>query len=80
MFRHPRPTEELYDVENDKYELNNLAEDATHANVLERMRNTLAEWQSEFGDMGDISEEQDESEMVPEWRTTANSLPNIHSN
>ena len=62
MFR-SRPTEELYDVENDKYELNNLAEDRGHANVLERMRNVLLEWQSEFGDMGDISEEQ----MVAKW-------------
>ena len=63
MFRYPRPTEELYDVENDKYELNNLAEDASHTDILQRMRNTLAEWQSEFGDMGDISEEQ----MVASW-------------
>ena len=63
MFQSPRPTEELYDVENDKYELNNLAEDTAHANVLDRMRNALLEWQTEFGDMGDISEEQ----MVAAW-------------
>ncbi len=62
MFR-SRPAEELYDVENDKFELNNLAEDAAHANVLERMQGALAEWQSDFGDMGDISEEQ----MVARW-------------
>ena len=65
MFRYPRPTEELYDVENDKYELNNLAEDASHADVLERMRNTLAEWQTEFGDMGDITEEQMKAKWYP---------------
>ncbi len=63
MFQSPRPVEELYDVENDKFELNNLAEDAGHANVLERMRGALAQWQSEFGDMGDIPEEQ----MVAKW-------------
>ena len=63
MFRYPRPTEELYDVENDRYELNNLADDSGHHNVLERMRNTLTQWQSEFGDMGDIPEEQ----MVATW-------------
>lgn len=62
MFR-SRPAEELYDVENDKYELNNLAEDTAHVSVLDRMRGTLAQWQSEFGDMGDISEEQ----MVAGW-------------
>ncbi len=63
MFQSPRPAEELYDVENDKYELNNLAENAAHADVLKRMRETLTAWQSEFGDMGDISEE----EMVAKW-------------
>ena len=65
MFRYPRPTEELYDVENDRYELHNLAEDVSHADVLQRMRNTLAEWQSEFGDMGDISEEQMKAKWYP---------------
>ena len=63
MFRSPRPAEELYDTENDRYELNNLAEDAGHQDVLERMRGTLAAWQSEFGDMGHIPEEQ----MVATW-------------
>ncbi len=63
MFQSPRPAEELYDVENDKYELNNLAENAAHADVLKRMRETLTAWQSEFGDMGNISEE----EMVAKW-------------
>ena len=57
------PAEELYDVENDTYELNNLAENAAHANVLKRMREALTTWQSEFGDMGNISEEQ----MVAKW-------------
>ena len=63
MFRYPRPAEELYDVENDRYELNNLAADTEHHNVLERMRGALSQWQSDFGDMGDISEEQ----MVAQW-------------
>ena len=63
MFQSPCPTEELYDVENDKYELNNLAENAAHANVLKRMRKALTAWQSKFGDMGNISEEQ----MVANW-------------
>ena len=62
MFR-PRPPEELYDVENDKFELNNLADSAEHTNVLERMRGALTQWQADFGDMGDVSEEQ----MVARW-------------
>ena len=63
MFRSPRPAEELYDTENDQYELNNLAADPEHQDALERMRGALAEWQSEFGDMGNIPEEQ----MVATW-------------
>ncbi len=63
MFQTPRPTEELYDVENDKYELNNLAEDAAHATVLERLRKALTQWQSDFGDMGEIPEDQ----MIERW-------------
>lgn len=63
MFQSPRPVEELYDVENDRYELNNLAGDAEHQATLERMRGALTTWQSDFGDMGDISEEQ----MVATW-------------
>ena len=63
MFRSPRPAEELYDTENDRYELNNLAEDAGNQDVLQRMRGALAQWQSKFGDMGNIPEEQ----MVATW-------------
>ena len=63
MFRCPRPAEELYDVENDRYELNNLAGDVGHHDVLERMRGALTQWQSDFGDMGDIPEDQ----MVATW-------------
>ena len=63
MFRSPRPVEELYDTENDRYELNNLAEDTGHQDILERMRGTLTAWQSEFGDMGHIPEK----EMVATW-------------
>ncbi len=62
MFR-PRPPEELYDVENDRFELTNLADSADHSDVLERMRGALTQWQSDFGDLGDVSEEQ----MVARW-------------
>ena len=63
MFRSPRPAEELYDTKNDRYELNNLAADTDHRDVLQRMRGALAQWQSDFRDMGNIPEEQ----MVATW-------------
>jgi hypothetical protein len=63
MFQHPRPAEELYDTENDPWEVNNLAGDPEHRETLERMRGVLDDWRAQYGDMGDISEEQ----MVAQW-------------
>lgn len=48
--------EELYDLEADPHELNNLAEDPAHRKTLKRFRDALAEWQAETGDLGLIPE------------------------
>lgn len=45
-----RPIEELYDLENDPYESNNLAHLDEQREVLERLRNMLIEWQVRTGD------------------------------
>jgi N-sulfoglucosamine sulfohydrolase len=58
-----RPVEELYDTANDGYELNNLAGDAKHRTVLERMRGALDAWRAAVGDMGVV----DEWEMKRQW-------------
>ena len=63
MFRCPRPVEELYDTENDPFELNNLAADPDHQETMARLRRTLDDWRNEFGDLGDVSEDQ----MVARW-------------
>lgn len=42
-FEAPRPIEELFDVANDPYELNNLAMNPEYVEILEDMRNQLAE-------------------------------------
>jgi arylsulfatase A-like enzyme len=39
----PRPAEFLFDIENDLWETNNLAENAEYKSVLEKMRNLLKE-------------------------------------
>ena len=62
MFQ-PRPAEELYDTQNDPYEINNLANDPEYERELKRLRGALDEWLREVGDMGRISE----SEMVRSW-------------
>lgn len=46
------PEEELYDLENDPYEINNLANDKAFAKSLDEMRNKLNDWHSSIKDYG----------------------------
>jgi len=45
-----RPEEELYDVEKDPFQLNNLASDPSFASVKEEMRKELLAWMEKTGD------------------------------
>jgi arylsulfatase A-like enzyme len=56
MFFMEKPVEELYDVENDPWEVNNLANDPKYAAVLDRMRKALDDWRMEIYDAGVIPE------------------------
>ena len=47
-----RPKEELYDLENDPHEINNLADDPGYRNVLKQMRKSLSRWETRSGDQG----------------------------
>ncbi|MDF1813001.1 MAG: sulfatase-like hydrolase/transferase [Verrucomicrobiales bacterium] len=51
-----KPVEELYDLEADPHEINNLAEDSDYKEKLETMRKELADWQFEIGDIGLLPE------------------------
>ena len=55
-FFREKPVEELYDTENDPWEVHNLATDPEYADVLERMRGALDNWRSETRDVGVIPE------------------------
>ncbi len=46
-FVQPRPVEELYDVLNDPFELNNLADDITYKAVINRLRREQDRWLKE---------------------------------
>lgn len=59
-----KPAEELYDVEADPHEINNLADDPRHAADLERLRAALEKWEQQCGDLGMMPEE----ELVEQWR------------
>lgn len=52
LFRDVRPKEELYDLEADPHEINNLAEDPRYADELSAMRQRLETWMEETGDIG----------------------------
>ena len=47
-----RAKEELYDLKNDPWELNNLADDPGHSKTLQKMRKILNRWIRDTGDLG----------------------------
>ncbi len=51
-----KPVEELYDTENDPWEVHNLAGDPEYKEVLERMRKENYSWMSEVRDVGLVPE------------------------
>lgn len=51
-----KPVEELYDTENDPWEVNNLANDLNYVDVLERMRTANKDWVAKIQDAGFIPE------------------------
>jgi N-sulfoglucosamine sulfohydrolase len=56
IFWETKPVEELYDTENDPWEVNNLAKDPDYKDVLLRMRKANKDWVSSINDVGFIPE------------------------
>jgi arylsulfatase A-like enzyme len=57
-FWEPKPAEELYDLENDPDEVNNLASTAAHQDVLRRLRRAVRDWEREIRDVGFLPEDE----------------------
>jgi arylsulfatase A-like enzyme len=55
-FWEPKPAEELYDLEHDRDEVNNLAASAEHRPVIERLRKAHREHELEIRDIGLLPE------------------------
>jgi hypothetical protein len=55
-FFQAKPVEELYNTENDPWEVNNIACDPAYEEVLKRMRKAESEWMIEIRDVGLIPE------------------------
>lgn len=64
-FRETKPIEELYDTLEDPHEVNDLAGDPTHHEVLERMRHAHLDWMREIGDIGLIPEPEFDEMKLP---------------
>jgi hypothetical protein len=58
-----KPREELYDLQNDPWELNNLAADSKHEPTLIKLRKEMDRWIAEVKDLGSIEEKQLISQM-----------------
>jgi len=58
FMRERKPVEELYDLDSDPHELNNLVGSDEHRQVLERMRKALREWMLRTRDLGPLPEAQ----------------------
>ncbi|MBL9115979.1 MAG: sulfatase [Verrucomicrobiaceae bacterium] len=54
----PKVSEELYDLETDQWEVNNLASNSQHEAKLKEMRSALSDWMAEIRDLGLIPEAQ----------------------
>ena len=80
ILKTPRPEEELYDLQADPHQVQNLAADPKHAKTLESMRNTLAAWIKQTGDKGQQPESDQNLRIIlkrwgkrcisPEFRTS----------
>lgn len=58
FMRAQKPIEELYDLDCDPFEVNNLAEASEHSETRQRMRDALNRWILDGGDLGFLSEEE----------------------
>jgi hypothetical protein len=57
-FRQPKLAEELYDLENDPFELNNLSVDINYSDQIIKFNKILDDWLDEIDDLGKIPEKE----------------------
>lgn len=62
-----RPAEEFYDLENDPYEINNLAENPSYDDELKRHRTILENWIKETDDKGQYPEDAANLKFMFDW-------------
>ena len=76
-FRNTKPNEELFDLQNDPFELNNLADKPVYAEKLEELRSQCNDWVHSFEDTGLMPEAELLKKIWPEGKTPQVSKPKI---
>jgi N-sulfoglucosamine sulfohydrolase len=73
FFLPEKPEEELYDINRDPHETENLANSPEHQPMLRKMRSVLEQWRKETNDLGLVPEQELRERMRPggEWMQTA---------
>ena len=80
-FRESKPDEELFDIENDPFELNNLADNPSYSEKLVELRNALSKWQEETPDRNFKPERDLIQSIMPEGKQQVTSPPSyVHDN
>jgi len=84
-----RPSEELYDLEKDPYELNNLAGNSAHSETLNKYSSILEEWIVATDDKGQYPENEENLKLMlgiwgkhavnPEYEVLRQKYPNLPS-
>jgi N-sulfoglucosamine sulfohydrolase len=74
----PPGKEQLYDIQADPFELNNLAESPEHRPTLNRMRAALAEWQRHNRDWSEQSEAAMFAAFWPKGEQPITASPSFH--
>lgn len=78
--RHRRPPEELYDLQADPHEVENLANDSNHRGILDRLRGALDDWIDRTGDRGLEDEPSTTHEMWPDGNQPTTAVPDFVPN
>ncbi len=70
-----RPPEELYDVRNDPYQINNLADDPKFRKALDELREKHEQWTLATGDLGHMNEPEMIRQMWPDMKQPVTDTP-----
>lgn len=76
-FRETKPAEELYELNSDPFELNNLAGNPAYASRLAELRKACADWMEEIGDLGSTPEEEYILSIWPNKEQPTTTIPTV---